>query len=400
MSERDEAHGTTILIVDDDDFTREMMRAELEAAGFTVFEAADGVAACELCLAAPPALIIADVVMPRMDGFMLSRELRHNPKSQFVPILVATGLDDVDSIEKAYEAGATDFICKPINWRILKHRVRYILRTARALQQLREHQGALLAAKNAAESASRAKSEFLANMSHELRTPLNAIIGFSTIMHDSMFGPLPERYEQYPGMICDSGTHLLSIINDILDLAKAESNTLQLREEEVDLAQIIAKASAIVEGMADKAGVRFHVTASKYMPKLRADPVRLQQILLNLLVNAVKFTQQGGEVSLFAELEPSGDWLLRVVDTGIGIPKEKLGVAMAPFGQVDNGLARKYDGTGLGLPLTKRLVEMQGGAFDLVSEPGWGTAVTVRFPSTLRVADKPVREAAAKIGVK
>jgi len=219
-------------------------------------------------------------------------------------------------------------------------------------------------------------------------------------MHDSMFGPLPERYEQYPGMICDSGTHLLSIINDILDLAKAESNTLQLREEEVDLAQIIAKASAIVEGMADKAGVRFHVTASKYMPKLRADPVRLQQILLNLLVNAVKFTQQGGEVSLFAELEPSGDWLLRVVDTGIGIPKEKLGVAMAPFGQVDNGLARKYDGTGLGLPLTKRLVEMQGGAFDLVSEPGWGTAVTVRFPSTLRVADKPVGEAAAKIGVK
>lgn len=393
MSERDEAHGTRILIVDDDDFTREMMRAELEAVGFTVFEAADGVAACEQCLATPPALIIADVVMPRMDGFMLSRELRHNPKSQFVPILLATGLDDVDSIEKAYEAGATDFICKPINWRILKHRVRYILRAARALQQLRENQGALLAAKNAAESASRAKSEFLANMSHELRTPLNAIIGFSTIMHDSMFGPLPEKYEQYPGMICDSGTHLLSIINDILDLAKAESNTLQLREEEVDLAQIIAKASAIVEGMADKAGVRFHVTASKYMPKLRADPVRLQQILLNLLVNAVKFTQQGGEVSLFAELEPSGDWLLRVIDTGIGIPKEKLEVAMAPFGQVDNGLARKYDGTGLGLPLTKRLVEMQGGAFDLVSEPGRGTAVTVRFPSTLRAADKPVGEA-------
>jgi signal transduction histidine kinase len=386
MRERDEAAITTILIVDDDYITREMMRAELEAGGFTVLEAADGVVGYELCLTARPALVIADVIMPHMDGFTLSRELRHNPKSQFLPILLATGLDDVASIEKAYEAGATDFICKPINWRILKHRVRYMLRAARALEQLRESQGALLSAKIAAETANRAKSEFLANMSHELRTPLNAVIGFSTIMRDSVFGPLPEKYGQYPGMICDSGTHLLSIINDILDLAKAESNTLQLRPEEVDVAQIIAKTSAIVQQMAAKAGVQFRIAAGIDLPKLRADPVRLQQILLNLLGNAVKFTQQGGEVSLLVELEPSGDWLLRITDTGIGIPKDKLGAAMAPFGQVDNGLARRYNGTGLGLPLTKRLVEMQGGVFDLASEPGIGTVVTIRFPGALQAA--------------
>jgi signal transduction histidine kinase len=372
--------AASILIVDDDEIVRAIMRAELETDGFKVAEAADGVEACESCWSQPPDLVIADVVMPRMDGFTLCRELRANPASQFVPILQATGLDDVSSIEKAYEAGATDFIGKPLKWAILKHRVRYMLRSARAFETLRRNQTSLIAAKDAAEAANRAKSEFLANMSHELRTPLNAIIGFSSIMQQGMFGKLNDKYAEYAGMVCDSGTHLLAIINDILDLAKAESNKLELREEDVDIARVVALSSTIVREMADRAGVNYEVTMADVLPHVRADSARLRQILINLLGNAVKFTPSGGKVSLSAEVTPDGALQFRIADTGIGIPKDKIEVAMSPFGQVDSRLARKFEGTGLGLPLTKRLVEMHGGTFELSSEPGRGTVATVRLP--------------------
>ena len=377
-----EARKASILIVDDDDIVREIMRAELEADGFQIFEAGDGVEACKSCWSRLPDLVIADVVMPRMDGFTLCRELRANPVSQFVPILQATGLDDVVSIEKAYEAGATDFIGKPLKWTILKHRVRYMLRSARAFDELRRNQETLIAAKDAAEAASRAKSEFLANMSHELRTPLNAIIGFSTIMRNGTFGQLSEKYAEYASMVCDSGTHLLAIINDILDLAKAESYKLELREEDIDIARVIALSSTIVREMADKAGVNYDVTIAEVLPHVRADSAKLRQILINLLGNAVKFTPSGGKVSLSAAATADGGLQFRIVDTGIGIPQDKIAVAMSPFGQVDSGLSRRYDGTGLGLPLTKRLVELHGGTFELTSESGKGTIVTVRLPNS------------------
>jgi signal transduction histidine kinase len=370
----------SILIADDDDIVREIMRAELEADGFRVVEAVDGVDACQKCWSQLPDLVIADVVMPRMDGFALCRELRANPASQFVPILQATGLDDVDSIERAYQAGATDFIGKPLHWTMLKHRVRYMLRSARAFDELRRNQEILVAARDAAESASRAKSEFLANMSHELRTPLNAIIGFSTIMREGVFGTLPDKYAEYIGMVCDSGTHLLAVINDILDLAKAESNNLELREEAVDIARVVALSSTIVREMADKAGVNYRVAMAEVLPHVRADSGKLRQILINLLGNAVKFTPSGGNVTLSAEPGPDGGLQFRITDTGIGIPPDKMEVAMSPFGQVDSRLARRFEGTGLGLPLTKRLVEMHGGTFHLASEPGKGTVVTVRLP--------------------
>lgn len=377
-----EDRKASILIVDDDDIVRTIMRAELEADGFHVSEAADGVEACQSCWSQLPDLVIADVIMPRMDGFTLCRELRANPISQFVPILQATALDDVASIEKAYEAGATDFIGKPLQWTILKYRVRYVLRSARAFEALRHNQETLIAAKDAAEAANRAKSEFLANMSHELRTPLNAIIGFSTIMHQGTFGQLNTRYAEYAGMVCDSGTHLLAIINNILDLAKAESDKLELREEDVDIARVVALSSTIVREMAEKAGVNYDVTLAEVLPHVRADSARMSQILINLLGNAVKFTPSGGKVSLSAEATPDGGLQFRIADTGIGIPKDKIEVAMSPFGQIEGALSRKYDGTGLGLPLTKRLVEMHGGTFNLSSEPGRGTIVTVRLPKT------------------
>src|SRR3954468_3906481 len=199
----------TILIAEDDELVRSIMRMELESAGFDVEEAVDGFEAYEKCGLRLPDLIITDVIMPRMDGFALCRALRANPRYQYIPILQATGLDDLYSIEKAYESGATDFIGKPLNWNLLKHRVRYRLRSSRAFEELRRTNDLVAAARDAADAANRAKTEFLANMSHELRTPLNAIIGFSTMMTGETKHSLPETHREYAGIIRDSGGQLL-----------------------------------------------------------------------------------------------------------------------------------------------------------------------------------------------
>ncbi len=320
-----------------------------------------------------PSLIIADVMMPRMDGFELCRVLRRRPETQHVPILVATGLEDHESIATAYEAGATDFISKPINWLILNYRIRYMLRAANAFTDL-------LIEKERAEAADRAKSAFLANMSHELKTPLNAIIGFSGIMRDEMFGPIGERYSDYAKIIGDSGSHLLTIVNDILDLTKSEVQGLRLVEEEADIREIVSFSLNIVADMARKAEICCSVEVEPGLPTFHGDGKKLQQILINLLSNAIKFTPAGGRVYLTAGRGPSRGLVFRVADTGIGIAPDQMAVALMPFGQIDSTLSRKYDGAGLGLPLTKRLVDLHGGALDIVSAPGAGTTVTARFP--------------------
>jgi signal transduction histidine kinase len=375
-----------ILTVDDDPVVRSLMRDALEDEGFAVIEAEDGVEACRLCDEAVPELLVVDVVMPRMDGFELCAELRRRPATQHVPILMATGLDDLHSIAKAYEVGATDFISKPLNWLVLNHRIRYMLRAARAFDDLRSNQKQLIAAKEAAEAASRAKSEFLANMSHELRTPLNAIIGFSSMIRDSMFGPVEDRYIEYATVIGDSGVHLLAIINDILDIARAESKGLALSEGEVEIQRIVSLSASMIMEMARRAEVQCRIDLEDDLPLLYGDAGKLRQILINLLSNAIKFTPAGGAVTLTVERERSGGLAFRVADTGIGIPADKMSIAMAPFGQVDSSLARKYDGVGLGLPLTKRLIDLHGGTMEIVSAPGKGTSVTAHFPRE-RVSD-------------
>ena len=370
----------SILVVDDDPVVRSLMRATLERDGFTVIEARDGVEACRLYEEHHPDLLLVDLVMPHMDGFELCRVLRGRAESAYVPIVVATSLDDVPSIARAYDAGATDFIPKPLNWLVLNHRVRYILRASRAFEELRRNQDRLIAAKEAAEAANRAKSEFLANMSHELRTPLNAIIGFSGMMSDRMFGPLNERYAEYANIIGDSGRHLVAIITDILDLAKADADRLLLTEEQVEIAEVVELGSKIIEDMARRAQIEFVSEIKKPLPAMIGDPAKLTQILVNLLSNAVKFTAPGGTVRLTIEQPFHQGITFRVEDTGIGMSPDQIPIALAPFGQVGNSLTRQHDGVGLGLPLTKRLVELHGGTIEIDSEPGKGTIASVHLP--------------------
>ena len=380
MNQSCSSNDAWILIVDDDPIVRSLMRDALEDEGFSVVEAEDGVEACRVCEERLPVLLVVDVVMPQMDGFELCRELRNRPATKDVPILIATGLDDLHSVAKAYDAGATDFIAKPLNWLILNHRIRYMLRAARAFNELRQNQERLRTAKEEAEAANRAKSEFLTNMSHELRTPLTAIIGFSSMMNGQLAGPLGTQYLEYTKIIVESGTHLLAIINDILDVARAETGRLKLSEEEVDIADIVSLSAGMIRTLAEKAEVECSFEVADDLPLFWGDPTKMRQILINLLTNAIKFTPAGGEVRLTAKQEQNGAINFLIKDTGIGIPADKMAIALAPFGQVDSSLARRYDGVGLGLPLTKRLLELHNGTLEIISEPGRGTEVTALLP--------------------
>ena len=261
---------------------------------------------------------------------------------------------------------------------------------AKALAELAEkHQ----IASETAESASRAKSEFLANMSHELRTPLNAIIGFSEMMQREMFGPLGDRrYKEYSGDILSSGQHLLALINDILDMSKIEAGKLTLRPEPLDLIEIVEDVIRLVRTRAEAGGLTLAVEIPA-LPTVEADYRALKQILLNLLSNAVKFTPRGGRVEITAAEGPDRRVRISVRDTGIGIAEADLSRLARPFEQIESQHSKTQQGTGLGLALTKSLVERHGGALDIESQSGVGT--TVSFSLATSAADVGKATAAA-----
>jgi PAS domain S-box-containing protein len=246
----------------------------------------------------------------------------------------------------------------------------------------------LLAAKIQAESSNRAKSEFLAMMSHELRTPLNAVLGFSDIMRQQMLGPIDNpQYIEYLNDIHGGASHLLEVINDILDIAKVEAAEMVLDEEVLDIRDIVDFCERAVAPAAKKGDIALVIAVPENMPTIRADIRKTRQVVLNLMSNAVKFTPAGGNVAVSAAVLPDGGIEIRVVDTGIGIAEADIAKALEPFGQVDSELSRKYEGTGLGLPLVKALMELHGGWFSLQSAEGAGTTASVCFPASRTVME-------------
>ncbi len=376
-----------ILIVDDDLAQRIILRETLEEAGFDIEEAKSGTEGIEKARALTPDLVILDVIMPDLDGFSVCRSLRAAPDTQYLPIVISTGLEDGKSIDQAFAAGATNFLTKPINFDLLGHQINYILRASRQELELR-------AAKQRAELANEAKTHFLANMSHELRTPLNAIIGFAEMSAKELLGPVDNpEYITAAENIGEAGGHLLGMINDILELSMLEVGEASLMEEKISLHELIDYCRRGVEGRLEEAGLTLVLDVTEQLPTVTGDELKLRRVVSSLLSNAIKFTPASGQIRLSVELEPLGGILIRVHDNGIGMNANGIEAALEPFRQVDTGFDRRYAGAGLGLPLSKSLIEMHGGSLEIESGPGEGTCVTLRLPPP-----RVHREACARAG--
>jgi signal transduction histidine kinase len=269
----------------------------------------------------------------------------------------------------------------------------HLLELEKAKDALQASTNRLQVALEAAAEGSQAKSQFLATMSHELRTPLNAIIGFSEIMQNGLFGPLGnDRYGEYVSLILSSGRHLLSLVNEILDLSKAGAGKLELYDGEVDIALLVRDIVRTMQETAAKAEVKLVSAIPSGLPCLRADPQRITQVLLNLISNAIKFNIVNGTVRIEADCNSEDGFRISVHDSGIGIAADDIPKALERFGQVEDSFSRRYQGTGLGLPISKKLVELHGGTLMLKSVLGEGTTVTVWLPPERVITDRALVE--------
>ncbi|MBY3754169.1 sensor histidine kinase [Azospirillum formosense] len=253
---------------------------------------------------------------------------------------------------------------------------------ARTDEQIIQRTRQLDEALRAAERANRAKTAFFACMSHEIRTPLNAMMGFAELLEQEVLGPIANPlYRDYARDIAESGRYLMDLINDLLDLSKAEAGRLELAESAVDVLRVAVGSVRLLSDRAGRARVGIDTDLPPKLPALRADERKVRQMLLNLLSNAVKFTPPDGVVTLNGRMAADGTLCLSVHDTGIGMTADELEKALEPWGQIDSALGRNHIGTGLGLPLTKRLVELHGGRLDIDTAPDRGTTMTLVFPA-------------------
>jgi signal transduction histidine kinase len=349
-----------------------------------------------------PDVGLLDVMMPEMDGFTVCAALRKLSEGEHTPVLIMTGLDDYGSITHAYEAGATDFLTKPLNGLLLTHRVRYIVRSSRILQELRVSQTSLADARDAALEGTRLKSEFLATVSHEILMPLNGIFGMTDWLLDTQ---LTSEQRDCADTIRTSGVALLSIINNILDFSKIDSGKLQLEKIDFDVRQLLEDVVGPFHGRTRGNGVELSCLVQAQVPIwLRGDPGRLRQIFSNLLENAVKFTERGkfvvgaevaekpdrhspinsGLPATFVHITGRAGHVVNVrlslSDTGIGIAQEACARIFQPFIQADGSTTRTYGGAGLGLAICQQLDGLMGGSISVDSAPSRGSVFQFTVP--------------------
>ena len=382
-----------ILVIDDTPENLRTLRAAL-GAEFRLQFATSGATGLALADAAPPDLILLDVMMPDMDGYETCRRLKADPRLRSIPVIFITALIESDAESAGLALGAADFITKPINVEIARQRIRNLLEREGLRKEVEAHRDhleqmvqartvALSIAREAAEAANRAKTAFLRNVSHELRTPMTAIMGMTEIALRSATNP---KQSAQLGTVQQSSAQLLALIDDVINITELEANQLGLERVPFKLASVLDAVTGLFSQEAGKKGLALNIETGAALDglSLLGDPLRLGQILQNLTANAIKFTSQGS-VSLTVSLsdESQDDVLVRfeVWDTGVGIdPKDQKRIFNL-FEQVDDSPTRRYGGTGLGLALSKRLIELMGGKIDVQSRPGLGSlfCFTVRL---------------------
>lgn len=365
-----------VLVVDDDPILREFAISHLTSPSVEVSVAEDGLVAIEALRQNDFDVVLVDLDMPNMNGFELMEAMGRDPRLMALPVVVITGRDDMEAIDLAFAAGATSFVVKPINWRLITHQLAYVLRNSRSEAAIRQ-------ARAAAESASKAKSVFLANMSHEIRTPLNGVIGLAGALSRTALSD--EQFEMV-SLIRQSGQTLERFLTDILDVSKIEAGKLTLQFDNFDLQDSIEAAVHLMQTAAQEKFLKFSLSFGENARGLfKGDVVRIRQIVSNLASNAVKFTKEG-QVSVHVDIiEPDSEeapatLIVKVTDTGIGFDKEARARLFNRFEQADGSITRQFGGTGLGLSICKALTEMMDGSIGVVSVPNQGSTFTVKLP--------------------
>ncbi len=398
-----DANKSQILIVDDLPENLISLESILEDFDIRIVRATSGTEALKLTMKEEFALVILDVQMPEMNGYETLELMRQRKKTRYLPVIFVSAIHQSDlHIIKGIETGAVDFIPKPVIPDILRGKVKIFLdlynqrvRLDRLLRDMEEANLNLKAAKDKAEEATRVKSMFLANMSHEIRTPLNGVIGISRLLQKS---ELNAEQQDLINIIAKSGENLMLIINDILDFSKIESGQVQFECISFQLKDMVKNIYQLLRFKAEEKGLNFSYTIDENVPSvLCGDPLRINQILMNLVNNAIKFTPQGKveiRIELVDEYEQSSRILFRVIDTGIGISEEGKQVLFKEFQQTESSMSRRYGGTGLGLAISKNLVNLMNGEINVISTEGKGTEFYFRLPlkkSTLEEREKELQ---------
>ncbi|MDO8445072.1 MAG: hybrid sensor histidine kinase/response regulator [Deltaproteobacteria bacterium] len=422
-----------ILIAEDSAIQAEKLRRVLAAEGYSVVVAKDGVEGLLKAKELKPELVISDIMMPGMNGFELCKHIKSDEDISSTPVILLTSLSDPTDVISGLECGADNFIVKPYDEPHLLSRIKHIFLNRELQENSRTQMGVEIhfsgkkyfissekkqildllistyenavlrntelikvqekledlnkeleqkmqeaeKAKKEAEAATQAKSSFLANMNHELRTPLNSINGFSEVLADETFGPLNEKQKKYVNNVLTSGKHLLLLINQILDMAKVESGKMKLDLSSLSMKSLLNEISTLVADMVSKKKIQMSLDIAEDLPNIEADELKVKQILYNLLSNAVKFTPEGGQIGMRAK-KAGSEIEIVVWDTGVGIAPENMEKIFEGFFRVDTPYSRVTEGTGLGLPLSKKLVELHGGKLSVESE-GLNKGTSVRF---------------------
>lgn len=371
-----------ILIVDDNPANCDLLAKRLSRQGYRCSQALGGKQALQMVEQDVPDIMLLDMMMPEMDGLEVLHILRQRHDSISLPVLMVTARNQGEDVVSAFAAGANDYIEKPVDFPVLLARLQLHLEHKRLDDEVKTSRARLEEQNRRLAVGNQYKDNFLSSMSHELRTPLNAVLGFSEVLLDEMLGPLNDKQKQYCREIYNSGSYLLLIINDLLDLSKIEAGKLELDLQRSEVSALVEAVMGLMKEKAQRRDITLDCQVDAQLGQVEWDPLRVKQMLINLLSNALKFTESGKGVTLSAGLGANGEVRLSVADEGCGIAAEDLSRIFQPFEQATSPMKkRNVEGTGLGLALVSRLAALHGGRVEVESEVGVGSRFTLYLPS-------------------